>query len=80
MNFTDLLKNEMEGAYRATEGLLELVDDDSLNWKPEAGRNWMTVGQLLMHIPTACGFCCRGFVTGDWGMPEGASIEDMPAE
>jgi len=41
----------------------------------------MTFTELLKsHITTACGFCCRGFVTGDWGMPEGMSLEDMAPE
>ena len=35
----------------------------------------MTTGQLLMHLTNACGFCCRGFLTGDWGMPEGACAD-----
>jgi hypothetical protein len=37
----------------------------------------MTTGQLLEHITTACGACCKGFVTGDWGMPADASPDDM---
>ena len=40
----------------------------------------MTVGQLLHHISDACGSAMRGFVTGDWGMPEGVSYEDIPPE
>jgi uncharacterized damage-inducible protein DinB len=68
MNFTELLKGEMEGVYHATFGLLDLVDEDKLDWKPATGENWMTTGQLLMHLTTACGFCCKGFVTGDWGL------------
>ncbi len=85
MNWTELLKAEMENSYRAAEGLLNLVEDSKLDWKPETGNNWMTTGQLLRHLPEACGFCFKGFVTGDWGMPEGAadmSTEEMlpPAE
>lgn len=81
MNWTEMLKDQVADVYRATEGLLDLVDGDHLDWKPETGSNWMTTGQLLQHITTACGFCCKGFVTGDWGMPEGVSLEDMsPAE
>jgi len=80
MNWTELLNGEIEEAYHATEGLLNLVDDDSLAWTPETGENWMTMGQLIQHIQTACGFCMRGLVTGDWGMPEGQSMEDMPPE
>jgi hypothetical protein len=77
MNWTDLLKTRIEETYKATEGLIGLVDDKSLGWKPATGQNWMTTGQLLKHIETACGFCCKGFVTGDWGMPADAKPEDM---
>jgi len=70
MNWTELLKNEIAMTYGATEGLLELVDDDALDWKPETGENWMTTGQLLFHLTSACGFCCKGFVTGDWTVPD----------
>jgi len=82
MNWTELLTKEIEDTYRATDGLLALVDDKDLGWKPPAGANWMTMGQLLEHLPIACGFCCRAFLTGDWGMPAGASSDDMfpPAE
>jgi DinB superfamily len=68
MNWTELLKTRLEDTYRATEGLVGLVDDKSLAWKPVTGSNWMTTGQLLKHIETACGACCKGFVTGDWSM------------
>jgi hypothetical protein len=77
MNWTDLLKTEIEGTYHAAEGLLALVDEKKLGWKPGTGTNWMTTGQLLKHMETACGACCKGFVTGDWGMPQDASMEDM---
>jgi hypothetical protein len=80
MNWTELLTGEIHGTYAATEGLLGLVEDATLGWKPDSGGNWMTVGQLLAHLPTACGLCCKGFVTGDWGMPDGQKIEDMPPE
>jgi len=82
MNWTELLKGEIESTYHATEGLLKLVDKDKLSWKPATGSNWMSTGQLLMHITNACGACCKGFVTGDWGMPKDMKPEDMlpPAE
>ncbi len=79
MNWTELLKSEMEGTYGATLGLLDLVEDEALGYQPETGSNWMTLGQLLMHLTTACGFCCRGIATGDWGMPEGQA-EEMSSE
>ncbi|HRJ77805.1 MAG: hypothetical protein HPKKFMNG_00794 [Planctomycetes bacterium] len=77
MKYSDLIKSEIEATYAATEGLIKLVDTSNLNWRPTTGKNWMTVGQLLKHIPTACGFCIRGFVTGQWGMPDGADGSDM---
>ena len=40
----------------------------------------MTVGQLLKHLSQGCGAGCKGFVTGDWGMPAGAKMEDLPPE
>ncbi len=69
MSWTELLTREMENVYGVTDKLLDLVDADKLDWKPASGENWMTTGQLLMHIATACGQPCKGFVTGDWGMP-----------
>ena len=81
MNWTQLLKNEVETAYATTARLLDLVDPDSLEWKPESGCNWMTVGQLLKHITNACGAGCRGFVSGDWGLPAGTKLlEDLSPE
>ena len=77
MNWTDLLKAEMTSAYTTTEKLMDLVDADTLGWKPPAGQNWMTTGQLLMHLSDACGAPCRGFATGEWGLPQGVSPADM---
>ena len=80
MNWTELLKSEIEDTYRATDGLLDLVDHDHLDWTPSTGDNWMTTGQLLRHITDACGAAIRGFVTGDWGMPEGVEVSDLSPE
>lgn len=80
MNWTELLKNEIATTYGATEGLLEMVDDSALGWKPETGDNWMTTGQLLFHITSACGFCCKGFVTGDWSIPGGGDVAEMSGD
>ena len=71
MSWTELLRTEIEGTYHAAFGLMEMVDEAQLGWRPATGENWMTTGQLLAHLATACGACCRGFVTGDWGMPSG---------
>jgi hypothetical protein len=82
MNWTALLNAEIENVYHATEDLMKLVDAKALSWKPATGANWMTTGQLLEHLTSACGACIRGFVTGDWGMPADPTMDDMlpPAE
>ena len=80
MNWTQLLKAGMETTYTTTAKLMDKVDEDSLGWKPESGANWMTVGQLLAHIANACGAPCKGFVSGDWGLPAGVKLEDLSAE
>jgi len=80
MNWTQLLKSEVESTYASTNRLLDKVDPGSLNWKPASGLNWMTTGQLLMHLTNSCGAGCKGFVTGDWGLPEGVNMADIPPE
>ncbi len=80
LTLTEVLKQEAEGMYRATENLIKMVDPGSLGWKPQTGKNWMTVGQLVKHCTDACGAPIKGFVTGDWGMPEGVKPEDMAPE
>jgi hypothetical protein len=80
VNWTQLLKDEIETTYATTASLLNKVDPDSLDWKPTSGCNWMTVGQLLKHITGACGAPCKGFVSGDWGLPAGTKLEDLPPE
>ncbi len=80
MKLTDLLQEEAGHAYAVTENLIQLVDPDKLDWKPTTGKNWMTVGQLLMHCTNACGGAIKGFVTGDWGLPPGMKMEDLTPE
>ena len=80
MNWTQLLKNEIESTYATTARLLDKVDPDNLDWRPESGGNWMTVGQLLKHITNACGGGFKGFVSGDWGLPAGVKVEDLSPE
>lgn len=75
MKWTELLHHEMKSQYAATDNMMALLQDKDLDWKPATGENWMTVGQLLLHLTQSCGWCCKGFVTGDWGMPEGAEPE-----
>ena len=80
MNWTQLLKSEIETTYKTTGSLLDKVDPDGLDWKPGSGSNWMTVGQLLKHISEGCGAACKAFVTGDWGLPPGVKVEDLSPE
>ncbi len=80
MNWTELLKAEIQSTYTVTEGLLALVDDDTLEWKPSTGSNWMTTGQLLKHMTQCCGAPLRGFITGDWGPPEGMDLCEVTPE
>ncbi|MFB3788225.1 MAG: DinB family protein [bacterium] len=80
MNWKDLLQTEIESAYKGAELLIGMVEDSRLDWKPATGQNWMTTGQLLMHITNACGAPIKGFVTGDWGMPEGMDVKDLKPE
>lgn len=76
MKWKELLKCEIEYTYKATDDLMALVKDDSLDWKPAASNNWMTTGRLLMHLTNACGQPIRGFSTGDWGVP----VEEMSSD
>jgi hypothetical protein len=80
MTYSEILRQRIHGAFRTTEGLVDLVDDDMLSWKPESGENWMTTGQLLHHISNSCGAGMKGFVTGDWGFPEGVDPSSIPPE
>lgn len=65
MNWTEFLRQEIENNHKATIGLLDKAEGCDLEWRPQSGNNWMTVGQLLKHITEACGYGCRAFITGD---------------
>lgn len=84
MTLTEVLLTEAGTTYAVAERLFRQVRDDELTWAPRDGRNWMTVGQLLMHCASfGCGKAVRGFVTGDWGADvEKAAEQDHvpPAE
>lgn len=80
MSWKELLAREIDYTYKVAEDLLNLVSDEDLKWKPATGSNWMTTGQLLMHLISACGSSFKGFVTGDWGVPEGVDISKMSPE
>jgi DinB family protein len=77
MNWKELLRQEVEFNYSITQNMIDLVDDSQLEWKPSTGENWMTTGQLLMHLAISCGAPMMGYVTGDWGIPEGVDIKDL---
>jgi len=78
MTLTQVLLAEAEATYAVADRLFGRLSDDELAWKPSEGKNWMTVGQLLRHCATeACGKAAQGFVTGDWGLPEGVTMEDL---
>jgi len=80
MDWAKLLNSEIESTYASATKLMDLVDDGALDWKPATGANWMTTGQVLRHMTDACGMASKGFVTGDWGMPEGVDVGQMPPE
>ena len=80
MNWTELLRSEVENNFAATDKLLGKVDENGLDWKPATGTNWMTMGQLLRHISEACGLAFKGFVTGDWEMPDGVDLSSVSPE
>ncbi len=66
--------------YDLTGRLFARVADGDLPWRPATGRNWMTVGQLLLHCARyGCGLAVVGFVTGDWGEASPESAEHVPA-
>lgn len=75
--WTDLITRHTDSTYKATLGMVKLLTDKDLAWKPATGSNWMTVGQLLEHLTNAGGACVKGFVTGDWG--HGADGGDDPS-
>jgi hypothetical protein len=78
MKLSQILEQDAQGMYHAAEGLFRMVDD--LEWKPSTGTNWMSTAQLLHHCTNACGYTINGFVNGDWGLPEGVSMSDLPME
>ena len=81
MTLKNILLNESEKLYTITKNLFTLVSNNELQWIPTSGKNWMTVGQVMMHCASfGCGKAVQGFVKGDWGLPEGTKMEDLNAE
>jgi len=78
LTLKQVLLEEAEKTYKTTEKLFRKVDDNELNWKPETGKNWMTIGQLLMHSANyGCGQPVKGFIKGDWGPMGGEESADQ---
>ena len=50
MNWKQLLEQQLEAAFKVAERLVRLLDEKDLAWKPADGSNWMTTGQLLLHM------------------------------
>jgi uncharacterized damage-inducible protein DinB len=76
-----ILLEEAEKNYAITEKLFRKVENSMLDWKPPTGSNWMTVGQLLMHCSKyGSGMAVKGFVRGDWDLPELTETEDQNAD
>jgi len=80
MDWKTILIEQVKDAYRTAEGLLELVEEEQLSWKPESGENWMTVGQLLNHMADACGLMFKCFITGTWEFEEGLGAVETVTE
>lgn len=78
MNWTELLKSEVEDAYRAADGLMGLVDEDKLDWAPDSGVEWMSTRRLLRHLSDACGWCATNFVHDRWGQVMKGEAKDQP--
>jgi len=79
MSWTGLLTREIEHNYSVAEKLVDQVSDGELAWKPATGSNWMTMGQLLMHVATGCGSMFKGFITGDWVI-DGMDLTKLPPD
>ena len=73
MQWKEILEQQANEAFKATNGLVKRLTSDQLDWRPNSGSNWMSVGQLLEHLKVSCGAVMFGFATGDWSlcMPEG---------
>jgi uncharacterized damage-inducible protein DinB len=80
MNWRELLQSEIKVNYNVADQLFDWISDKDLAWKPAGGSNWMTVGQLLMHVAVGTGPAFKAVITGDWGLPEGKDPSEMSEE
>ncbi|MDJ0521369.1 MAG: DinB family protein [Planctomycetota bacterium] len=78
MDWVALLKSEIEEVYRAADGLMDLVDEDKLDWAPSEGTDWMPTRQLLRHLTDACGWCMENFTEDRWPQIMQGQPEDQP--
>jgi len=85
MGWTKILEREIYYTYGAADTLMEMVDEAELDWRPPVPEGaqttgWMTVGQLLQHMTTSCGFLCQAFLKNDWSfMPEPSGQDEVSA-
>jgi uncharacterized damage-inducible protein DinB len=71
-----ILIEEAEQAYNVTEKLFRKVTDNELQWKPEAGKNWMNISQVMMHIVNVgCGKAIRAVIIGKWSVPKSVDAD-----
>jgi uncharacterized damage-inducible protein DinB len=76
----EVLLDEIESTYAIVENLTRQVEDAELLWTPSEGRNWMSMGQLLMHCAAySCGKAIRGFVRGEWPKEAADEVHVPPA-
>jgi uncharacterized damage-inducible protein DinB len=80
MNWKQLLTQQLNDTFRVAEKLTRLLEESDLSWKPSEGSNWMTTAQLLWHLGESCGVPIKGFVTGEWDMPDHSKVAEMEAE
>ncbi|MBM3423834.1 MAG: DinB family protein [Chlorobi bacterium] len=80
MNWKQLLERQLDDAFRVAERLVRLLDEKDLAWKPSEGSNWMTTGQLLLHLGKSCGVPMKGFATGEWDMPGHSDVNEKKTE
>lgn len=80
MNWKQLLRQQLEDAFRVAERLVRLLDEKDLPWKPSEENNWMTTGQLLLHLGRSCGMPMKGFATGEWNMPDHSAVNEKKTE
>jgi len=80
MDFRVVITSFINSNYHATEHLFDMVSEDMLAWKPSQTGNWWTTAQLVKHTTESCGMTFKGFVTGDWGVPEEVDMSKMPLE